>query len=128
MDRQIISSGSPWEPEIGFSRAVRAGKHVFVSGTIATGSDGKPLAPDAYGQAIAVFDKIKTALGEAGAQMADVVRTRMFLVDLQDAEAIGRAHGELFRDVRPAATMLQVSGFLGEGFLVEIEVDAVIGS
>ncbi len=126
-DRQLISSGSPWEPIVGYSRAVRDGELVFVAGTTATNADGSAFAPgDAYGQARRCFEIIERALGEAGATMADVVRTRMFVTDISRWEEFGRAHGEYFADVRPVATMVQVVGLIDPLHMVEIEVDAVV--
>ena len=128
-DRQVISSGAPWEATVGYSRAVRVGNHVSVAGTIAVDEDGKVVAPgDAYLQAKAILATIEAALAEAGASMADVVRTRTFITDLSQWEGFGRAHGEVFADVRPAATLVEVSGLLGEGAVIEIEVEAWIPS
>ena len=126
--RQLISSGGPWEDVVGYSRAVRAGSHVFVSGTTSAEADGTIFgADDAYLQAKRCFEIIERALADAGASLGDVVRTRMFVTDISRWEEIGRAHGEFFRAVKPAATMVQVSGLLDPAMLVEIEVDAVIG-
>ena len=128
MARQLISSGGPWESVVGYSRAVRAGNQVFVSGTTSAEPDGAIFgAGDAYLQAKRCFEIIEHALLDAGASMRDVVRTRMFVTDISRWEEIGRAHGEFFREVRPAATMVQVSGLLVPEMLVEIEVDAVVG-
>ena len=127
MPRQLISSGGPWEASVGYSRAVRVGNHVFVSGTTAAQADGTALGgDDAYAQAVRCFEVIERALLEAGATMRDVVRTRMFVTDISRWEEFGRAHGEVFRDVRPAATMVQVSALIEPSLLIEIEVDAVI--
>jgi enamine deaminase RidA (YjgF/YER057c/UK114 family) len=120
MSRQKISSGAPWEAVVGYSRAVRAGPFVAVAGT--TASD----APDAYGQALGALAKIEAALREAGAARGDVVRTRIFARNIGDWREIGRAHREFFGDIMPAATMVEVSGFVDEAILVEIEADAVI--
>ena len=126
MERRLVSSGSPYEPTIGFSRAVRDGRHVFVAGTCAVMPDGGEPPRDAYGQAKRCLEIITTALEEAGAAPKDVVRTRMFLLDAGDADEVGRAHGELFGDVRPASTMIVVSAFLDPRWIVEIEADALL--
>ncbi len=123
--RRRVSSGSPYEPTIGFSRAVRAGDRVFVAGTAPVWPDGScPADPEQ--QARRCFEIIAAALREAGAGLEHVVRTRMFLVYAHDWEAIGRAHGEVFRDIRPASTMVVVSRLLDPRWRVEIEVDAVL--
>ena len=127
MDRRTVSSGSPYEPVIGFSRAVAAGHHVAVAGTAPIMPGGAEPPPDAYGQARRCLDIILAALREAGAGPEHVVRTRTFLVDARDWEEVGRAHGEVFGDVRPASTMVVVAGFLDPRWRVEIEADAVIG-
>ena len=126
MERRLVSSGSPYEPTIGFSRAVRDGRHVFVAGTCAVMPEGKEPPRDAYGQARRCLEIIVAALEEAGATPEDVVRTRMFLLDAGDADEVGRAHGELFGDVRPASTMVVVSAFLDPRWIVEIEADALL--
>ena len=125
-DRQRISSGSPYEPEIGFSRALVAGRHVHVAGTAPVPPDGGSVADDAYEQTRRCLEIILSALREAGAGPEHVVRTRTFLVDAQDWREVGRAHGEVFGEVRPASTMVVVTGFLDPAWKVEIEVDALL--
>jgi enamine deaminase RidA (YjgF/YER057c/UK114 family) len=127
MARQRISSGVSWETTVGYSRAVRVGNLVFVAGTTATGPGGKLVGgSDPEAQAQAIFEKIERALAEAGATMADVVRTRVFLTRVEDWEAVGRAHARFFAETRPANTMLEISRLIGDEYLVEIEADAVI--
>ncbi|HBE94010.1 MAG TPA: hypothetical protein DDW80_00910 [Desulfovibrio sp.] len=122
--QQLISSGSKWEPVIGYSRAVRAGNTVYVSGTVGVNPDGS--APDgAYAQTRQALSIIKAALEKAGAKIEDVVRTRVFLADIKDFDDAGKAHGEVFSEIRPALTMLAAGGLVG-GFLVEVEAVAVI--
>jgi enamine deaminase RidA (YjgF/YER057c/UK114 family) len=126
MTRRKVTSGSPYEPVIGFSRAIVSGHHVSVSGTAPIMPDGGEPPPDAYGQTKRCLDIIVEALREAGASASDVVRTRTYLVDAADWEAIGRAHGEVFANVRPASTMVVVKALLDPRWRVEIEADAII--
>ena len=127
MTRKLVSSGSPYEGTIGFSRAVRVGNVISVSGTAPIAPDGGTASPGhAYGQTIRCLEIIKKAIEDAGGKLGDVVRTRILVTDMSRWEDIGRAHGEFFHDIRPAATMVEVKGLVRDDWLVEIEADAIV--
>jgi enamine deaminase RidA (YjgF/YER057c/UK114 family) len=127
MERRTYSTGTPWEKAVAYSRALRVGPHVFVSGTTASNSDGSTFAAgNAYEQTVFIFRRIEAALAEVGAKRSDVVRTRMFVTDISRWEEIGRAHGEFFGGINPVATMVEVRRLINPDHLVEIEVDALV--
>ena len=127
MERKNFATGTPWEPLVGYSRAVRVGPFVYVSGTTATDENGNLVGiGNAYAQTIQALKNIERALQRAGAKMSDVVRTRIFVTNISEWESIGKAHGEFFREIRPASTMAEVSGLVNPDMLVEIEADAYV--
>jgi len=121
-----ISSGTPWEDKVGYSRVVRKGNNIYVTGTVAVDMDGNIIGSNAYEQTKFILSKIEQYLEKAGTSLEDVVRTRMFVINIDDWEQIGKAHNEFFKDIKPATTMVEVSRLIGKDLLVEIEADAIL--
>lgn len=128
MSRKNISSGAKWEEIVGYSRAVRVGNIVHVAGTVASDEHGQVMGDDVYTQTVYIIKKIERSLKESGASLEDVVRTRMYVTDVSTWEEVARAHREFFDNIRPVATMVEVKSLIGTGYLIEIEVEAIISA